>query len=326
MFGSAPFKVVTPPFDGYYYVLLRSVPENEAAISLFIHAGETVEIFIPLGSYEMYFATGTVWYGMEYLFGPDTRYSKADDVFVFYETEDNVFGHTIELTMRIGGNLSTITGSEEDFHGIPANDLFMDYEVMIIPESGGIMIVNGDTYFSFSPEETGMWVFFTDENSDSDPYIMILDSYDNVIAYDDDSAGNLNAFIMSYLKSDVEYRIFVGFINSPQGSCLLFIVNYEIAHLPDDGGDTIVDEDTAFLFTPESSGLWEFRTSDNGISDPVLSIFDSDGNIVAEDDDSGDGLNAHIIVQLEADITYIVHARYFMESSDDFLLIIKKIS
>ncbi len=42
-----------------------------------------IEIKVPLGSYIVKYAVGEKWYGEKYLFGPETRYNKADEKFVF---------------------------------------------------------------------------------------------------------------------------------------------------------------------------------------------------------------------------------------------------
>ncbi len=74
-----------------------------------------MEFDVPLGSYELKYATGKTWYGLDYLFGPNTSYYKADDVFRFSKTGDGVSGWTVELFQQVGGNLETKKISEDDF-------------------------------------------------------------------------------------------------------------------------------------------------------------------------------------------------------------------
>ncbi|MDR2714942.1 MAG: zinc ribbon domain-containing protein [Coriobacteriales bacterium] len=111
---TAPLSIKTSSGDNYYYVLLK-MESGFKALSVFIYPGKTVDIDVPLGKYYLYYATGKEWYGTENLFGPDTVYSKADDIFIFYEANDYVNGYTVELIPRRGGNLSTSSASSSDF-------------------------------------------------------------------------------------------------------------------------------------------------------------------------------------------------------------------
>jgi len=223
--GYAPFKVVTPPpfLIRFCYVLLRSVPENEAAISLFIHGGETVEILVPPGRYRMYFATGNVWYGTEFLFGPDTVYSKVDTILDFHETDDGFIGHTIEFNMLFGGNLSTSSADETDFHGVPSGEPDANYDITPIPAGGGILSVDSDTIFWFIPDSSGSWEFLTSDNGESDPFIVIFDSDGNIIAEDDDSGDGLNAHVTVDLEEGLTYIVFALCLNDSTDGFLMSV-------------------------------------------------------------------------------------------------------
>ena len=120
--GIAPFSVKTPPGDYYYYVLLNNASTGKTAVSLFVHPGKTVNIDVPLGDYEMYYALGETWYGTTHLFGPDTVRSKADDIFSFHILGDNINGNSIELISRFGGNLSTSPADADAFEGAKGSE------------------------------------------------------------------------------------------------------------------------------------------------------------------------------------------------------------
>ena len=68
-------------------------------ISLYVRAGETAEIYVPSGYYYVYFAHGTDWYGPTHIFGPDTQYSKDEELVDFinnswtYEFRRSQFGN-----------------------------------------------------------------------------------------------------------------------------------------------------------------------------------------------------------------------------------------
>jgi len=64
-----------------------------------------------------------------------------------------------------------------------------------------------------------------------------------------------------------------------------------------------------FLFTPEESGDYILYSSCNG--DPYGYIYDAYGNLLARDDDSGEGLEFRIVYYLEAGATYEIRGGYW---------------
>ena len=84
---------------GYY--------EAATKIKFYIRGGESIELNLPLGIYEIYYATGKTWYGEEYLFGKDTVYHKCEGTFAFTESEEDYNGWIIELLPVENGDLAT---------------------------------------------------------------------------------------------------------------------------------------------------------------------------------------------------------------------------
>ena len=80
---------------------------NQELASYFIRSGGVVDIDVPVGTYEIKYATGRQWYGTSYLFGPETVYSKADSTFTFSFDGYQYSGYTVELIMQQNGNLRT---------------------------------------------------------------------------------------------------------------------------------------------------------------------------------------------------------------------------
>ena len=66
-----------------------------------------MKVKVPFGTYEVRYASGDTWYGYEYLFGPETSYSKADKAFTFEFDGNQISGYTITLYKVTNGNLST---------------------------------------------------------------------------------------------------------------------------------------------------------------------------------------------------------------------------
>lgn len=113
----APLSILTQGENDYYIVL---DPLNNAVwnkMSFYVRGGQSAKVFVPLGDYEIYYATGSAWYGLDDLFGSDTLYRKCDDTFEFYEDGDSYQGWTLTLYPQPNGNLDTETISANEFPG-----------------------------------------------------------------------------------------------------------------------------------------------------------------------------------------------------------------
>lgn len=62
-----------------YCVKVYRTGEEEAAFILFVPSGGTASVRLPLGSYSLAYASGSLWYGTEKFFGEQGRYAKLDD-------------------------------------------------------------------------------------------------------------------------------------------------------------------------------------------------------------------------------------------------------
>lgn len=99
--------VVAAGSGSHYWVKLVEASTDRPIIAVFIRAGSTAEIKVPVGTYVIKYASGQKWYGTTHLFGPDTSRSKARDTFNFYIEGNIVHGHSITLYKVTGGNLRT---------------------------------------------------------------------------------------------------------------------------------------------------------------------------------------------------------------------------
>ncbi|MGZ8926941.1 MAG: J domain-containing protein, partial [Methylobacter sp.] len=106
--GVAPLKIRTSFVGGYhYFVKIVNLLNSQPIGAYFIRSGETIELKVPLGTYEIRYASGAKWYGLDYLFGSDTTYNKADSTFNFSFDGYQYSGYTKELIMQQNGNLRT---------------------------------------------------------------------------------------------------------------------------------------------------------------------------------------------------------------------------
>lgn len=105
--GLAPLNIKTSAAGYHYYVKIVNSTNNQELGSYFIRSGGVLNIDVPVGIYEIKYATGKQWFGRDYLFGPKTVYSKADSTFDFSFDGYQYSGYTVELIMQQDGNLGT---------------------------------------------------------------------------------------------------------------------------------------------------------------------------------------------------------------------------
>lgn len=178
-----------------------------------------------------------------------------------------------------------------------------------LPGSGGQIRVNGSTRYTLTPSQSGIWSIRTSDNGNYDPMLKVFDSSGRLIADDDDNNWGLNALVFVNLDAGSAYTIEALFYNSSSGSCTLAAAPAKT--LAAEGGSVDVNGTTAYVFTPNRTGEWTFRTSNNGNSDPHLSLYDAHGNYIDEDDDGGDNMNALLIITLNAGTTYVLDADFY---------------
>jgi hypothetical protein len=108
-----------------YFVNLEDAATEIPAMLFFIYGGNTLEARVPLGSFKLKYATGKLWCGDFDIFGPETVFSKAHDVFAFTrsveDTSDGCATTTshwvVELIPQRGGNLRTEGINRAEFFG-----------------------------------------------------------------------------------------------------------------------------------------------------------------------------------------------------------------
>lgn len=66
-----------------YCVKVYRTGEEKPAFILFVPSGGTAAVRLPLGSYSLAYASGSLWYGTEKFFGEQGRYEKLNDPILF---------------------------------------------------------------------------------------------------------------------------------------------------------------------------------------------------------------------------------------------------
>lgn len=110
----APFQIKAA--QGSHYLLkLVDASSGSPVLTVFVQSGTTVEVAVPLGTYKVRYAAGSIWYGYEHLFGPETSYSKADKTFTFEVNGNQINGFSITLYKVPHGSLHTSRINMADF-------------------------------------------------------------------------------------------------------------------------------------------------------------------------------------------------------------------
>lgn len=110
----APLTIETSG-EGYYYFVLTKFGSTKKTMSFFSHGGDTIRIKVPLGTYKIYYATGSTWYGVDDLFGDDTVYKRCGTSFAFTQDNDGYSGWTLTLYPVEDGNMDSTVISADEF-------------------------------------------------------------------------------------------------------------------------------------------------------------------------------------------------------------------
>jgi len=110
----APFEIVSSAGDDYYIKMVDAVT-GDSKVVIFVRGGQRTKVMVPVGNYDVRYASGSTWYGENYLFCPDTVYTKTDEEFAFSRTPDGYSGFSVTLYKVAHGNLSTTAIRPEDF-------------------------------------------------------------------------------------------------------------------------------------------------------------------------------------------------------------------
>lgn len=110
----APFSIKTQGTEHYYIYLKAEIGKNND-ISLFVKGGTSVEIDVPLGSYKLFYCSGSDWFGKQDKFGKDTAYYTSDNTLKFYQDGQYAYGNTITLYPVYNGNLNTKNINASEF-------------------------------------------------------------------------------------------------------------------------------------------------------------------------------------------------------------------
>lgn len=122
--GVAPFSIMTPTGGGGFFVKLLVHGTKQSRVVLFVNSGSRFETKVPLGEYDIVYATGERWLGCadncrKPIFWQRRPLYKLNSSFLFSanstDTGIEYIGHDIELIDQKNGNLSKTAISEDEF-------------------------------------------------------------------------------------------------------------------------------------------------------------------------------------------------------------------
>lgn len=113
--ADAYLKIKTRTENNNYYIKLINRDAGREMLSAFIRSGSTLSVQLPYGVYELKYAAGRNWYGLEYLFGTSASYGKWPKSIVLAQAPRPAGALSVELVPGYHGKLTTDVISEYDF-------------------------------------------------------------------------------------------------------------------------------------------------------------------------------------------------------------------
>lgn len=123
-----------------------------------------------------------------------------------------------------------------------------------------VELSSGDKCYTFTPEESGYYRFYSKDNGSSDPSVTIRNASGVEIVSDDDSGGSLNFDCSCELEAGATYYVVVSNLDSSETAS--FTLATERAVVPDSLTATVKDGQSLTV-GDESQGNWESYYDDD---------------------------------------------------------------
>jgi|GEM_PF-5120861 len=173
--------------------------------------------------------------------------------------------------------------------------------------------------FYFTPNRTHLYSIDTFNLSPgADSYLKLYDSQNNLISSNDDGGGSLKAKITTTLTGGQTYKIRTMCYNYNAGAYDFIVRKHGVLTQPSRTSITAtsitIQSDSVWLqFIPTYDDFYSFTTT--GSMDTVITLYDSDYNKYAVDDDSGSGANGLIDIYLKGGKTYYLKVNRYSTGS-----------
>ncbi len=171
--------------------------------------------------------------------------------------------------------------------------------------------------------------------ADFDAYLQIWDADGNSLVQDDDSGGGLNARVSMMVPADGTYQIIANSYSAEARGDYSLTVRTRSISAEIEAGNVVLfngslssESETMQDGSPYEAHEIEAEAGErleitltSGSFDSYLMVFDADNNKIAEDDDSGGGLDAQLFVTIPDDGTYRIVANSYGEMAEGPYLI-----
>jgi len=181
-----------------------------------------------------------------------------------------------------------------------------------------------DRWYSFRPAQTGYVIVET--TGDTDTYLTAYDASYNAITYNDDGGDGFNARIEMFAEAGKTYYFRLNGYDDDENGPYRLWTSFEVIP-PDTDRNTeriraltirLGEGFTGYLRTSSESRWYrydltrqaQFIVQTRSAIDTVMYLYDSFGNLITEDDDSGEDNNAMISERLNAGTYYIEVKEY----------------
>jgi hypothetical protein len=225
------------------------------------------------------------------------------------------------------GGVSYVSGPPTlgRYHGSGATGSVAIHDGRLDPKDGVVgRGTYGDYYAFFGHEDERLVV--TLSSDDLDCYVLVVDGAGRVLAEDDDSGGGLDSALEVRLPADGLYLVVATSYAREVGSYQLRVSRpggeaaYPHLALPAElrrrftsPGPADGSGNPYHVYALDVQGGRELSVHlSSGQVDALLRLYDSDGNEVAMDDDSGGDLDAHLVYMPAGDGRYYLVATTYM--------------
>ena len=173
---------------------------------------------------------------------------------------------------------------------------------------------NDSIWFSYVPMYDDFYTFSS--VSSLETYFTLYDGDYNCLTWDDDSGVGLNANIDMVLKGGKTYYLKVNIYRMGSGQCDIYVnrqksLFYDPIIKPQFFFSALSDSAQFFRFTPTETRTYFINTKMSISGDPYLELYDASWNLLAYNDDGGEGNNALLEYTLQAGQTYYIKVRNY---------------
>ena len=250
----------------------------------------------------------------------DTGFNGTDPRLIAELPSDNYYFLVVTSGFTPGPYTLSSTAGSSYCPGVPVLETGI--------EQSGELDDTGQQFFSLSGGSNQTLTFWV-ESTNLDPTITLYDAEGYILGNDDDSRDGVDPLLTTTLPEDGAYCLEVNNFGFETGPFTVSMAE-ESVYCP--GADTIpVDQSVAgtisgerrTCYAVEVSGgsRYSFIVTSPTDTDTMLELYDSNGNLLISDDDSGSHMNPLLVFDPEQSGTYyVVILGYSSETTGEFEL------